>query len=72
MIYILFTFAYCLTETVMTQIKKKELLILTTSGSRSSPSGKVAPFILAIQLSVDMAPCMFPAETWNRADSGIN
>ncbi len=56
----------------MTQIKKKELLILTTSGSRSSPSGKVAPFILAIQLSVDMAPCMFPAETWNRADSGIN
>lgn len=45
---------------------------LTRMGSLSWPSGMAERFILAMCCSVARAACVFPVETLNRADSGIN
>ena len=45
---------------------------LTRMGSTSFPSGMTERFILAMRSSVARAAWVFPVETLNRADSGIN
>ena len=45
---------------------------LTSTGSTSLPSGMTERFILAMCCSVARAAWVFPVETLNRADSGIN
>lgn len=45
---------------------------LTRTGSTSRPSGRAERFILAMCCSVASAACVFPVETLNRADSGMN
>jgi hypothetical protein len=45
---------------------------LTRMGSTSLPSGMAEWFILAMRSRVVSAASVFPVETLNRADSGIN